>query len=147
METKTCKKCDETFPQNADYFGHTPTGNFRNTCRYCHNKKNKEWHADNPFARQERGEQRMLREREAGGRGYTAEDIFKIRKQLGNKCAYCSTPLNHGGHVDHIVPVSRGGKNEPENLTLACARCNLEKHAKTPEEFLAWQIKCGIVDR
>ena len=32
--------------------------------------------------------------------------------------------------VDHIIPVSRGGTNDYENLTLACRWCNRSKGAK-----------------
>ena len=34
--------------------------------------------------------------------------------------------------VDHIVPVSRGGLSEPENLQTLCWRCNRTKGAKMP---------------
>lgn len=32
-------------------------------------------------------------------------------------------------HVDHIVPVSRGGLSDLSNLRVLCARCNLGKGA------------------
>jgi 5-methylcytosine-specific restriction endonuclease McrA len=31
--------------------------------------------------------------------------------------------------IDHRVPRSRGGTNDPANLTVACERCNLGKAA------------------
>lgn len=34
--------------------------------------------------------------------------------------------------VDHIVPVSKGGLSEPENLQTLCWRCNRTKGAKMP---------------
>lgn len=33
-------------------------------------------------------------------------------------------------HVDHIVPVARGGANDPSNYQALCARCNKSKGAK-----------------
>ena len=36
-------------------------------------------------------------------------------------------------HVDHIMPLARGGPNTLDNLQLLCARCNLAKGAKVPE--------------
>jgi hypothetical protein len=30
-------------------------------------------------------------------------------------------------HVEHIIPGSRGGSDEPENLAWSCPRCNLTK--------------------
>ena len=38
--------------------------------------------------------------------------------------------------VDHIVPVSRGGSNGPENIVLACWECNMAKKDQSLEEFL-----------
>ena len=43
-------------------------------------------------------------------------------------CALCSEPA---AEIDHIVPLSRGGSNEPENLQALCSKgCNNEKSDK-----------------
>lgn len=53
-------------------------------------------------------------------------------------CTYCgATGKDRAMHVDHAIPLSRGGSDEWHNLVPACEPCNLEKHAKTPEEFAA----------
>lgn len=46
-------------------------------------------------------------------------------------CAYCD---KRGTTVDHIMPVSRGGRNEWLNTVACCARCNSRKADKTPHE-------------
>jgi len=50
-------------------------------------------------------------------------------------CRYCG---ERGGKLecDHVLPVSRGGSDDPANLVTACLPCNRSKHAKTPEEWL-----------
>lgn len=54
----------------------------------------------------------------------------------GKVCTYCGD--EHGPFdYDHIFPVSRGGTNDPSNLTLACASCNRSKGAKTLREWAA----------
>ena len=37
-------------------------------------------------------------------------------------------------HVDHIIPLSKGGKHIPSNLAVACDKCNEHKHSKLPYE-------------
>jgi len=51
-------------------------------------------------------------------------------------CLYCGKP-NRKLHCDHIIPISKGGTNHPDNLVTACRTCNLVKHARTPEEWLS----------
>ena len=52
-------------------------------------------------------------------------------------CFYCNTKiLSTDCHLEHKVPISRGGDNSSDNLVLACAPCNLSKGTKTHVEFL-----------
>jgi 5-methylcytosine-specific restriction endonuclease McrA len=39
-------------------------------------------------------------------------------------------------HLEHKIPLSKGGQHTYANVGCACAACNLAKHAKTPEEYL-----------
>lgn len=52
-------------------------------------------------------------------------------------CFYCGTPLFAAYHVEHKIPLSRGGTDRLTNICLACAPCNLRKGAKTEDEFRA----------
>ncbi len=53
---------------------------------------------------------------------------FEIFKRDGFTCQYCgSTPPTVVLHVDHIHPVSKGGKNDKSNLVTSCSSCNLGK--------------------
>ncbi len=36
--------------------------------------------------------------------------------------------------IDHVLPRSRGGTDDPENLVTACRPCNTRKANRTPEE-------------
>lgn len=52
-------------------------------------------------------------------------------------CRWCDALTLPGGrHVDHVVPLSKGGSHAPANLCIACVKCNLQKNASHPEEFL-----------
>lgn len=66
---------------------------------------------------------------------FTEIDIERIRKLQGNRCAEltCRNLLNRCKmHIDHIVPLFRGGSNLPNNLQLLCSRCNCIKGARDP---------------
>jgi hypothetical protein len=62
----------------------------------------------------------------------------ELRQQLldadDRRCAYCQTTQANSGYpmvVDHIIPRSRGGKTEFDNLCFACHRCNEFKGSMT----------------
>lgn len=54
---------------------------------------------------------------------------FEVLKRDGFKCRYCGCTPSDGAklHVDHIVPVSKGGKDEMDNFRTACETCNIGK--------------------
>lgn len=47
-------------------------------------------------------------------------------------CRYCGARQNLV--IDHVTPVSRGGRNTLDNLVTACAECNSRKHDRSPDE-------------
>ena len=52
-------------------------------------------------------------------------------------CYYCQKPLDANTvTMDHIVPISRGGKSQRSNLVPACHACNHQKRSLTPVEWL-----------
>jgi 5-methylcytosine-specific restriction endonuclease McrA len=38
-------------------------------------------------------------------------------------------------HIDHIIPISKGGNSEPSNLQTLCRTCNLSKHDKVEKQL------------
>jgi 5-methylcytosine-specific restriction endonuclease McrA len=53
----------------------------------------------------------------------------------GNRCQYCGRRFPTGElSLDHVMPRSRGGGTDWENIVCACVRCNVRKGGRTPAE-------------
>lgn len=81
---------------------------------------------------------RNRRSRIKGNGGtHTEEDVLAILEKQKFKCAECgkSVKKRTSRHVDHIVPLARGGSNGPTNLQILCSTCNQEKWCIDPLEF------------
>lgn len=50
---------------------------------------------------------------------------FSIYQRDGNRCCKCGSPYDL--EIDHIFPISKGGKTVYENLQTLCHRCNTKK--------------------
>lgn len=62
-----------------------------------------------------------------------ASKLFGLQKGL---CACCRQPLGDNYHLDHIFPLALGGANEDWNMQLLRAKCNNEKNARHPVDFM-----------
>lgn len=64
-----------------------------------------------------------------------------LRARDGDNCYLCLEPLQFGVknavHVEHRIPLSRGGEHSYANTALACSECNGRKHKKTEDEYRA----------
>jgi 5-methylcytosine-specific restriction endonuclease McrA len=67
------------------------------------------------------------------GPGVPVEEYRALMQLFDGKCAYCRDGV--ATTMDHVTPLSRGGKHEAANLLPACARCNFQKHHKTLSEW------------
>ena len=53
----------------------------------------------------------------------------------GNRCQYCGKRFSTSElSLDHVVPLSRGGPSNWENIVCACLPCNVRKGNRLPEE-------------
>jgi 5-methylcytosine-specific restriction endonuclease McrA len=63
---------------------------------------------------------------------FTRKNIFYRDK---NRCQYCGHRMpTRDLNLDHVVPLSRGGKSTWENVVCCCIPCNSRKGGRTPEE-------------
>lgn len=59
---------------------------------------------------------------------------FSVFQRDNYTCVYCGAktePL----HCDHVIPYSKGGSNDMDNLATSCQFCNTSKGNKTLEEW------------
>lgn len=65
----------------------------------------------------------------------TWEEVVRVvETRAGHRCEYCRMHQSLQGatfHVEHVIPNSRGGTDELDNLALACPSCNLHKSDRT----------------
>ena len=66
------------------------------------------------------------------------------------RCRYCGTETPDLT-LDHIVPMDKGGPNEPSNLGAACSACNISKFRGVRPGRWAHDhdacVECGSSDR
>ena len=55
----------------------------------------------------------------------------------GHRCQYCNRAAEN---IDHVVPRSRGGPHEWDNVVASCRSCNARKGDRLPAE-------CGMAPR
>jgi len=118
---------------------------FRSRRRYANPEARKKlreavlrWGRRNPEKVLAYGKEYSHRKRANGGRGMTANEILDV---LSRPCHYCGKMATE---LDHVIPVSRGGRHEPENVVPACRSCNSSKGSKTVEEWKSRRAHGGV---
>lgn len=101
-------------------------------------KHTSDWYRRNPEMGRETVRRRRARLRGVEALEVTPRDIRRLWHRQNGKCAYCPSDLPGSYHVDHVIPVSRGGRNAIGNLVLSCAPCNLSKGALFLSE---WRLR------
>ena len=95
---------------------------------------NKHYWASHPEETRAYSAARRARLRKAEGTHTPADIQAQLKRQEG-RCYYCGVKLDKGYDVDHVVPITRGGNNDPSNLVIACPTCNRSKGDKLIHEW------------
>jgi len=79
----------------------------------------------------------------------TADIIEEIIDEYGGICPYCNEQIAEG-QIDHVVPISKGGTNQRDNIVYVCSGCNQEKRAYSLLHFMIRRIvksrRCHTID-
>ena len=139
MDTKACRKCGQelpldSFPLVYDHSYKSRDGHV-NSCRTCH------WHHRMHLS-PSRWIYLLDSLRRHSARAGVAFDVTveQLREVLGDPstCCLCGCSIKwEQAHVDHVVPMNRGGATTIGNLRWACKECNLLKRDMTNDELVA----------
>ena len=136
---KKCNKCGE-----SDQMAFSPAQ--KTTCKPCANAASKAWSLANPesqMARSKKWKQENpgkvnanSAKRRATQLAQTPEEAnITLIQALYTRAAWLRETFGVDIHVDHRIPLSKGGEHTIENLQLLPAYLNLSKGAKL------WLIK------
>lgn len=99
------------------------------------NAISRQWYYANKSIAKQYSHTRRARLRGNGGR-LSYGIIRKLYAKQEGRCACCGASLVSGYHLDHIMPIVLGGTNTDDNVQLLTPRCNLQKGATHPDEFM-----------
>jgi len=66
-------------------------------------------------------------------RGATIEKVSRaaVYERDAGRCHICGKKVpKNGWHIDHIIPLARGGEHSYRNVAVSCPMCNMRKHTK-----------------
>lgn len=138
--TTWCKPCRADyqrsyFARNKDELAKKRV-EYRAKNRAHHNELQRRWVRRNPeMARAV--DVSMRAKRRATISDGVSSDVFRQWEAASPKeCFYCREDCSDGWHVDHFVPLSRGGTHVLTNLRISCPTCNIAKSARDPMEWI-----------
>ena len=131
--------------------------NKRRKERYLLNKEKektnqKEWYVQNKTKHYENGQKWRANNKEKTSQHrskrralvngskvhYTAKDVTRVYHHHRGRCFYCGEKISKNYHIEHIIPLSRGGSNGCGNITIACIVCNSKKGQKY---IMEWKLQ------
>lgn len=137
---KECNRCKERKSVDEFNIDLKCVDGRRNVCKLCDNKRIKERRSSN---KKELNQSFWNRYTDsinwrADSKNIVAEELSSLYDNQSGKCIYCHVNMDKNFHVDHKIPLSKGGKHDILNIAFTCADCNRLKHTKTHLEFLTF---------
>ena len=101
----------------------------------------KEWWSKNRNLKKAYDAKRRMKRRLREGQAYIGDSrvdsiIASWKSQALFNCYYCGFECYRPQlHVEHVIPISKGGTHTVANVAKACGHCNQSKRDKMPSEF------------
>lgn len=134
---KQCSVCKKVKPLEA--FGHKSQllSGFRPACKECRYEAEKE--TNKKYLQSVRGKlssairQSKRRDliKKADDSTITIDFLEELKIKQDHKCYHCQSVLlydvPYAVHLDHLIPISKGGGHSCSNVVWSCQQCNLRK--------------------
>ena len=134
--------CDTVKPISEFHKDSDKPDGLNSLCKSCNSSRVAKWARENSeWSRLQCG---AWRARKIGNRvdDFNWEDL--VHHWLANgfrpdQCHLCGEIGEYGGiaglHIDHVIPIARGGSHSMDNLRPACSSCNRMKNRSTLDEY------------
>lgn len=127
---KYCTKCSTPKLLSEFYKNKSTSLGYNSCCKICQKQNFANWYSTH---KEHCVNYNQIRKRQIGYAfsQYEIEFIFKKYNEMCQKCGYSDLDhqIDFGQrlHLDHIIPLARGGKNLISNMQLLCRSCNSKK--------------------
>jgi 5-methylcytosine-specific restriction endonuclease McrA len=136
-----CEPCKEANRQKTKAFHAKNPGYHKQKWKEFKEKNpnyKKDYHKQKPEQSRQDARRRRARKRDVESGPYTEQQVLDM---YGTDCHLCLEPIDldaprtqgkgegweRGLHIDHLVPISKGGSNTIDNVRPAHGLCNLQK--------------------
>lgn len=93
----------------------------------------KDYQKRNPISKRvSESKRRSAKAGRSDGNGHTKEQIENLLILQRGRCSICKDKCLHSFHVDHVMPLSKGGSNAISNIQILCPTCNMSKKDRDP---------------
>lgn len=114
---------------------------FRKKYPERHKEHVRKWNERNKEKRQVITMNRIARRKKNGG-SFTSEEWEALKKSCNYSCLCCGEiEPDIKLSIDHVIPISKGGRNDIANIQPLCLPCNQRKNVKTTD-YRKGMISC-----
>jgi 5-methylcytosine-specific restriction endonuclease McrA len=135
-KTSRCKTCCKIVATERYFNNHKDGLEYRRRYREAHREQmaeyKREWNDNNRERyRSSKRKNELSRRARKLDRFIELVDPMVLFERDNGICGICASQIKDDFHVDHIVPLSRGGSHSYDNTQIAHPRCNLSKGSRT----------------
>lgn len=104
-------------------------------------QRRKEWALRHPIQAKAVSLEYAAKRRSQCKVGSTKREVAEWLSRQEKRCYWCNDNNSVKYHVDHVVPLCKGGVHQISNFVVACSFCNTSKGGKLLEDWMDW-LEC-----